>query len=75
MLNIKSTEGEISLIFSEGENYYLVRRMLKPGKSKDSCSSQLFSLVITSGATSEANQSTPDMLTELLRRTLGSSSQ
>jgi hypothetical protein len=50
MLNIHSTEGEISLIFSEGENYYLVRRMLKPGKSKDSCSSQLFSLTTTNGS-------------------------
>jgi hypothetical protein len=44
MLNIHSKEGEISLIFSEGENYYLVRRSLKPGKSKDSCSSQLFTI-------------------------------
>ncbi|MDR0608358.1 MAG: hypothetical protein LBG52_08760 [Candidatus Peribacteria bacterium] len=44
MLNIQSKEGEISLIFSEGEQYYLVKRILKPGKSKDSCSSQLFSI-------------------------------
>ena len=44
MLNIHSKEGEISLIFSADEQYYLVRRMLKPGKSKDSCSSQLFSI-------------------------------
>jgi hypothetical protein len=50
MLNIKSTEGEISLIFSADENYYLVRRVLKPGKSKDSCSSQLFSLSTTNGS-------------------------
>ncbi|MDR2541791.1 MAG: hypothetical protein LBD11_08915 [Candidatus Peribacteria bacterium] len=46
MLNIHSKEGEISLIFSEGENYYLVRRLLKVGKSKDSCSSQLFTITL-----------------------------
>ncbi|MDR0369127.1 MAG: AAA family ATPase [Candidatus Peribacteria bacterium] len=44
MLNIKSKEGEISLIFQDESGYYLIRRMLKQGKSKDSCSSQFFSL-------------------------------
>jgi DNA repair exonuclease SbcCD ATPase subunit len=44
MLNIHSKEGEISLIFSADEQYYLIRRFLKPGKSKDSCSSQLFTI-------------------------------
>jgi hypothetical protein len=44
MLNINSKEGEINLIFSVDEQYYLVKRMLKPGKSKDSCSSQLFQM-------------------------------
>ncbi|GHW02610.1 double-stranded DNA repair protein Rad50 [candidate division SR1 bacterium] len=50
MLNLKSKEGEISLIFSEGEDYYLVRRHLKAGKKMDSCSSQLFSISFGNGS-------------------------
>lgn len=44
MLNIHSKEGEISVIFQDESWYYLIRRVLKQGKSKDSCSSQFFSL-------------------------------
>lgn len=44
MLNVHCKEGEISLIFSEGENYYLVKRLLKKGKVRDWCESLLFSI-------------------------------
>lgn len=41
LLNIHSKEGEISLVFSEGEQYYLIQRLLTHGKRSDSCSSRL----------------------------------
>lgn len=44
MLNINSKEGEISLLFEANGMYFLVKRRLKAGKSKDSCSSQLFTI-------------------------------
>lgn len=42
LLNTQSKEGEISLIFSEGDNYYLIKRSLSKGKKYDSCASRLW---------------------------------
>lgn len=44
LLNIKSQEGYIKLVFEQNNDYYLVIRNIKKWKTKDSCSSKLFKL-------------------------------
>lgn len=44
LLNIQSKAGAIKLLFEINGQTYLIKRLLKKGKSKDSCASQLFEL-------------------------------
>ena len=47
LLNIQSKIGIIKLLFSYNDQVFLIKRTLKKGKSKDSCTSQLFELAQT----------------------------
>ena len=53
LLNIPSKIGTIKLIFEVDGQVFLVIRTLKHGKSKDSCSSQLFQIALTSEEVTE----------------------
>ena len=53
LLNIPSKIGTIKLIFEVDSQVFLVIRTLKHGKSKDSCSSQLFQIALTSEEVTE----------------------
>ena len=53
LLNIPSKTGTIKLIFEVDGQVFLVIRTLKHGKSKDSCSSQLFQIALTSEEVTE----------------------
>lgn len=44
LLNIQSKIGTIKLLFSYNDQVFLIKRILKKGKSKDSCASQLFEI-------------------------------
>ena len=44
ILNTKSKDGFIKIVCEVNENTYLITRMMKKGKSKDSCESKLYIL-------------------------------
>src|SRR3989338_8690386 len=44
VLNIKSKEGFIKVLFEIHQETYLIIRKIKKGKSKDSCESQLYKI-------------------------------
>lgn len=44
LLNMKAESGYIKLIFEQNNDYYLIIRNIKKGKTKDSCSSKLLKL-------------------------------
>lgn len=47
LLNIQSKVGSIKLLFAYNEQVFLIKRILKKGKSKDSCASQLYELQLS----------------------------
>ena len=51
LLNIQSETGFIKLLFEMDQQFFLIKRILKRGKSKDSCSSQFFSVQATDSET------------------------
>ncbi|MEI6774753.1 MAG: hypothetical protein WCL18_08500 [bacterium] len=56
ILNTKSKDGFIKLICEVNETTYLITRMIKKGKSKDSCESKVYTL---EGTLPDFNQHTP----------------
>ncbi len=68
ILNIKSKEGYIKIVFQIQEENYLVIRNIKKGKTKDSCESKLYKITGDISSLNQENSIQKDKDIELLLR-------